>query len=217
VKIKELLSRYIFHIFAVTVFLLISIYKSYPNIFNLKKDIESENPEIVSPISNTPIYVDLSGAVVSPGVYEMPSISRVGDLISKGGGFSNNASVLWISRNINLAKLLYDTQKIYVPYEWETYGDCTCTIDTLYLDVPLATYSTSSPSGTTSDSSDSSSSEEINVNTATADVLDSLPGIGATYAQKIIDNRPYTDLSDFASTSGLSETTINKISDQIIF
>ena len=225
-RFKEIFKKYAFHIFALVVFLFVRVYKFFPHILSFEKDVSPNTEDTKNIPENSFIYVDLSGAVAKPGVYKIPSISRVGDLISVGGGFSNNSSVLWISRNINLAKLLYDSQKIYVPYEWETYGDCTCAIDSLYLETPLI--STGNTSVTTSSSSTDSKvsgdtsqesllGDKINVNTATADELDVLSGIGPAYAQKIISNRPYKDFSELISKSGISETTLNKISAQLIY
>lgn len=65
------------------------------------------------------IIVDLSGAVNKPGLYTLKYGSRLGDLLSLGGGFTNEASVLWVSKNVNLALKLQDGDKIYVPFEWD--------------------------------------------------------------------------------------------------
>jgi len=182
------------------------------------------------------IFVDLSGAVNNPGVYSLKEGSRVSDLINLGDGFTNNASSLWISRNLNLSNVLYDMQKLYVPYKWETYGNCDCIIDELFINAPLVedyssnnnnylkssnnennnTNSTSNSNINTTESNNQSDNF-TNLNTANLETLDLLDGIGPAYAQKIIDNRPYTDLSDFKEKSNIPETTITKILEYITF
>jgi len=58
--------------------------------------------------------------------------------------------------------------------------------------------------------------ELIDVNSATADVLRTLPGIGEAYAAKIIQNRPYTGKDQIVSKAGVPQATYDKIKDKII-
>jgi competence protein ComEA len=198
-----------------------------------------EKQSDINELTEKKIFVDLSGAVNKPGVYELDHGSRVSDLLILGGGFTSEASASWVSRSLNLSKILEDSTKIYVPFEWEFYFPETYKISKTVNKNYAADEKSGSVSGISgsvdqgsevdmtdisdggnSDTSDGSGVGEngkINVNTASSSELDSLPGIGPAYAEKIISNRPYEDITDFESKSGLYKSTVENIKELITF
>jgi competence protein ComEA len=173
-------------------------------------------------VESSEVVADLSGAVTKPGVYTLPAGSRISDLLQVGEGFLSEASATWVARNLNLSLLLEDSQKVYIPFEWDLVEELVYEVQPLilqeeilgdskeaYEDAKVTASSTSTPVA--------SSADLVNVNSATLEELDSLPGIGPKYAQKIIDSRPYQDESELIETSGIPESTITKIQQLITY
>jgi len=135
------------------------------------------------------LIVDVSGAVKNPGVYTFVYGSRVSDAIIAAGGFSDKADLDTIAIQINQASILSDGAKVYIPAQ-----------------------------GTTNQQSPVSqvlSSKTISVNTASADELDTLLGIGPATAKKIIDNRPYSRLEDLVTKKAIGPSLFDKLKNQL--
>jgi competence protein ComEA len=144
--------------------------------------------------TDTPIVVQIAGAVPRPGVYALPKGARVQDAISAAGGFLAEAD----KTGINLARLLDDGEKLEIPYV----EGASIVIPTPGVEVV-----------------DSSSTELININTASQAELETLPGIGPTTAQKIIayreENGPFQTTEDIINVSGIGPGTYERIKDLI--
>ncbi len=124
------------------------------------------------------IVVDVEGAVAEPGVRELPAGSRIADAIDAAGGFATDAD-LGATTELNLAQPLVDGQQVRVP----RIGDGAVA---------------AAPSAGVVDGG-SSGGGLINVNTATPEELEALPGIGAVTVQKIVaarQERPFSSLQD---------------------
>ena len=148
-------------------------------------------------IADGEITVEIAGEVISPGVYKLVNGSRIDDLLVMAGGFSKNADRVWTDKYLNRAAKLTDGQKLYIPQSGEL----------------SAKSGGGYQSGSTGISSDSSS--PININTASAKELDSLPGIGPTYAQNIIEHRPYSTLEELVSKGAIKQSLYDKIKNSI--
>lgn len=156
----------------------------------------SSSPKINS--SNN-IAVDVSGAVVSPGVYHLTSGSRVEDALIASGGLTENADKNWVDKSLNKAAKLVDGQKLYIPVQQSGVLGASNLTTSTYV----------------AQSNNTSDSNLVNINTATLSELDSLPGIGQVYAQKIIDQRPYSDASELVSKKAVTQSIFEKIKDKI--
>ena len=151
------------------------------------------------------IVVDLSGAVVAPGVYTLNEGDRVVDVLQAGGGILGDISRLWVSEKLNLAEPLTDGIKVYVPFEWDLPGNAGATVD------EIACQSGTEGSGNTDGAT------KVNVNTASASELEKLPGIGPVYAKAIIDSRKHANIDDMKAKAKLPQSVITKLDGLIEF
>lgn len=138
---------------------------------------------------STKIMVDVEGAVVTPGVYELPYSSRVEDAIKAAGGLGQTADQAWISKNVNLAGKLVDGGKLYIP----SVGEATAV----------------------QGAQTSSIASLVNINSASSSQLEALPGIGVVTAGKIIDNRPYGTIEELKTRKVVSNSVFEKIKEKI--
>ncbi len=134
------------------------------------------------------INVDVSGAVKSPGVYQLPQASRVEQAIEMAGGFAENANQEYISKYLNMAQKLSDGMKIYISFTGEqTFG--------VVAGVNVS---------------------KVNINTATQSELEALDGIGPVTASKIISDRPYQTIEELSSKKLVSKAVFEKIKDALV-
>ncbi|HSL28225.1 MAG TPA: helix-hairpin-helix domain-containing protein [Anaerolineales bacterium] len=154
----------------------------------------SGEPVILRPApTERPLIVHITGAVPRPGVYALPKNARVQDAIAAAGGFLADAE----KSQINLAALLEDGEKLEVPF----------------LEGALPVVGTPGPTVV------AITTELININTASAEELETLPGIGPSLAQRIIEyreqNGPFPTVEDLDNVSGIGLGLIERFRDQV--
>jgi competence protein ComEA len=141
------------------------------------------------------IKVYICGAVKNPGVYEVYEGARVIDLLEAAGGQNEDACI----EIINLAGPLADGQRIYVPFEEEITGG-----SSLFF------------SGDLQDDYSSSGSRVVNINSASAKELETLPGVGPVIAQNIVEYRNrngfFKKKEELKNVTGIGEKKYDKIS-----
>lgn len=177
-----------------------------------------QSSAIQQPVSRT-IYVDVCGAVVNPGVYELSSDSRVFQAIEKAGGYLPGTAASYLNR----ARSLYDGQQIYVPTQEEVDSQTIpLTQDETAQDgvVQEGTAQTRTAADNTADGTGSTQAgQRINLNTADVSQLSTLTGVGESKALAIIayreENGPFTSIEDIMNVPGIKEGTYEKIKDKI--
>lgn len=166
--------------------------------------------------------VDIAGAVMKPGVYCLEPNARIVDVLDKAGGFdvSNYASE-YVSRKFNFAQIIADEQKIYIPYSKEVvctlYGVNYLKDDELLGNDILVPPKIDNSNPFINEPSLNPIEEGgqgescININTASKDQLISMPGVGESTAQKIIDARPFSSNQDLLTVSGIGEAKYSEM------
>jgi competence protein ComEA len=153
-----------------------------------------------SEFSRKIIMVDISGAVERPGIVKTKNDSRIQDVLISAGGLSAKADRIYISKNINLAQRVFDGMKLYFPIEGEILGQSGGVVKL------TAGNNVVSASGAVTESE-----RLINLNSATAQELDRLPGVGPVTAGKIVAGRPYQNISDLINRKIVGKGLFEKI------
>jgi len=156
---------------------------------------------------NSKIKIEIVGAVENPGVYEFNNGERIGDAIVAGGGLSVDADREWVEKYINRAAKLTDGQKIYILKMGEN--------QTSFEQSNVLSAKNDGGYQTASGVKSDKAATLVNINQATLSELDSLPGIGQVYGQKIIEQRPYSNTEELLSKGVIPNSTFEKIKDLI--
>ncbi len=168
--------------------------------------VQAESPDvcITQPFAGE-LTVYISGAVASPGVYKLPSGTRLGEVVAQAGGPSPQVDAVYLQKTLNLAQELADSEHIYIPFAAETQSTT----------ANSATNNDSTNTSVSSTQTSESDSSLISINTASQSQLESLPRIGEKTAEKIIAGRPYSGLSELVTKQVLSQTVYDEIKAQL--
>jgi competence protein ComEA len=138
----------------------------------------------------TAIVVYVAGAVATPGVYTLGGSARVTDALAAAGGARTDADL----DVVNLAAAVHDGERVYVPVEGEVIPVVVAGDPAIEVTMPAG---------------------PVNVNTATADQLDVLPGVGPTTAAAIIAHRqqhgPFQTVDQLADVRGIGPAKLDAL------
>jgi competence protein ComEA len=141
--------------------------------------------------SNEDVVIDVAGEVRNPGVYRMPTGSRVNDALVRAGGATGGANL----EAINLAARLGDGQQVVVP------GKATAAASTGSADPAAA--------------GEAAAAGPISLGSATVADLDTIEGIGPVTAQKIIEFRDQhggvSSVDQLSQISGIGPATMQSL------
>jgi competence protein ComEA len=160
-------------------------------VFSGKSEVVAAEAVAPTQVVAPAMIIDVTGEVVSPGVYELPAGSRVIDAIRAAGGAKAKAAL----SELNLARVIKDGEQIYVD--------------------PIYTAGSRARAG----SKAAAPRGPININRASASDLDSLDGIGPVIAKRIIAyrlaNGPFTSLEDLLKVSGIGDAKFAQFKEKI--
>ena len=169
----------------------------------------SDSVSLASQVSEkTMLYVDVKGAVAKPGVYQLPAGSRVLDALEAAGGLLPEAEL----NSLNRAQLLQDQQALYVytQAEWTSQAS----------QQPVAMQGLNGVNSVTGRAEYVQTNPAlVNINQATAEQLQQLPGIGAKKAEAIIQYRQehgeFKQVADLTQVSGIGPKLLKKIEELV--
>lgn len=175
-----------------------------------------ETLDMEPPAPEPEIAVSIAGAVQSPGLYRFSRNARIDDLIQKAGDVVDGANVA----DINRAALLIDGTTLTIPFA-PTPGTRRIPTPPNPPQYTLSGWAQGNPAATSvgatqpqSRSASGNNSGIINVNAATQQELETLPGIGPVYAAAIIEYRsrqPFGTVDELINVSGIGEKRLAAI------
>jgi competence protein ComEA len=202
-KISKKLVGSIAILVVLSLFLIVGIMLNKPKTHKVnEEDIFVEAPvSSTQKMENKTITVYINGEVKNPGVFTLKLGSIVDDLVKAAGGLTSEAN---LNTKVNLAKKLKDEDYIYIDKKIEGNAQ-NASVGNV---IPVAAAVTSI-----------NSQGKVNINIASMEELDKLPGIGPVTAQKIIDyrekNGSFSSIEDLNNIPGIGDKTLDKFRDSI--
>lgn len=155
-----------------------------------EEDLVNDSEENEEEISD--IMIHITGSIKNPGVFSANLGDRLQDIIEKSGGFTENADI----KSVNLAMKVEDEMKIHIPSIDES-----------------VQYSNND-----NIQNNKANKDTVNINNATKEELMTLPGIGDSKSDKILEyreNKTFKSIDDIKNVNGIGEKTFDSFKDLI--
>lgn len=203
-----------------------NIIKAAENIIEIEKPVIEQNKETTPSYEQKKIKIDIKGEVLNPGVYELNEGDRVIEAINISGGLTNDADTTLI----NLSKNLKDEMVIIIYNKYEIdklkeeknkkeviieYIEKECKCPDNINDACI----TDNKESEEKEESKEENNKKISLNEGTIEELMTIPGIGETKAQSIIEyrtqNKEFKTIEEIKNIKGIGESTFEKLKDFI--
>ncbi|MCB6313428.1 ComEA family DNA-binding protein [Gordonibacter pamelaeae] len=167
-------------------------------------DAEAAADAGASQAAPAPLRVHVGGAVAAPGVYGLAEGARVLDAVEAAGGFAEGAA----RDALNLARAVSDGEQVVVPSEAD-----------IAAQEAVSAGAGGAAAGAGASAAAGGAGGKVNINTASAAQLDTLPGVGASTAEKIVADReangPFKTVEDLKRVSGIGDKKFAALADAI--
>lgn len=176
---------------------------------NVSENLENTNNNEIQ--EETKIAIHITGEVKKKGILYLDKGARIVDAIEAAGGATKNASL----DQVNLAYILEDGQKIYIPNKNEKIETGAYIITNSGQNVLVE----EGKESTTTEKNAKGVSGKVNINTANQTELETLQGIGPALAQRIIEyrqeNGKFQTIEDIQNVKGIGDSKYSNIKDDI--
>ena len=173
------------------------------------ENIHQDNQEVNGVVEKESIHiiVHITGEVNHAGVFQLSEGARVADAIEAAGGATKEADL----ESINLAYILADGQKIYIPNKKDKENNEQKTYITTESGDTISVENNSTQKGVNA---------KVNINTANQSELETLPGIGPSLASKIIEyreqNGKFNSIEELKNVKGIGDARFEDLKDDVI-
>lgn len=160
------------------------------------------------------VRVQVSGAVLEPGIYDLPANCRVEEAIAAAGGLTENAD----SERVNLVRKVRDGMQIRVPVQKAARTNRTQRKNAQAESGLGESASGKSSSAKAGSGRNSSIMQNVRINSASASELQQLPGIGPALAQRIVETRSrgrFSSADDLLRVPGIGKAKLAKLRDYV--
>ena len=177
-----------------------------------KNNYENNEENKINNKMNNKLKIHMAGSVENEGVFEVDENSRIIDAINIAGGLKEDADI----SKINLATIVEDGMKIYIPNINEKYSENNL-VNNFYENIGKNNYENSEKEN--NNNLKNKLNKKININTANQTELENLPGIGNQTALKIVTYRnekgKFENIEDIKNVSGIGSSKFDKIKEFI--